>query len=118
MSRTKRTIRKEVKYNSDEWDKVIFLSKKSGKNPAAYIREKAVSGKIMRLDLKSMLMNASCDDNSACIDINSVAKNVNTEKAVYLKDVEEAEKGIELLEDYVHNQLRTPVFKEVTEAWL
>lgn len=42
----------------------------------------------------------------------------NTEKAVYLKDVEEAEKGIELLEDYVHNQLRTPVFKEVTEAWL
>lgn len=40
MSRTKRTIRKEVKYNSDEWDKMIFLSKKSGKNPAAYIREK------------------------------------------------------------------------------
>lgn len=118
MSRTKRTIRKEVKYNSDEWDKMIFLSKKSGKNPAAYIREKAVSGKIMRLDLESMLMNASYDDNSACIDINSVAKNVNTEKAVYFKDVEEAEKGIELLEDYVHNQLRTPVFKEVTEAWL
>lgn len=59
MSRTKRTIRKEVKYNSDEWDKMIFLSKKSGKNPAAYIREKAVSGKIMRLDLESMLMNAS-----------------------------------------------------------
>lgn len=114
----KKTIRKEVKYNSDEWDKMIFLSKKSGKNPAAYIREKTVSGKIMRLDLESMLMNASYDDNSACIDINSVAKNVNTEKAVYLKDVEEAEKGIELLEDYVHNQLRTPVFKEVTEAWL
>ena len=61
---------------------------------------------------------ASYDDNSACIDINSVAKNANTEKAVYLKDAEEAEKGIELLEDYVHNQLRTPVFKEVTEAWL
>ena len=118
MSRTKRTIRKEVKYNSDEWEKMIFLSKKSGKNPAAYIREKAVSGKIMRLDLESMLMNASYDDNSACIDINSVAQNVNNEKAVYLKDVEEAEKGIELLEDYVHNQLRTPAFKEVTEAWL
>lgn len=28
MNRTKRTIRMEVKYNSDEWDKVIFLSKK------------------------------------------------------------------------------------------
>ena len=111
MSRTKRTIRKEVKYNSNEWEKMIFLSKKSGKNPAAYIREKAVSGKIMRLDLENMLMSASYDDNSACI-------NVNTEKAVYLKDVEEVEKGIELLEDYVHNQLRTPVFKEVTEAWL
>ena len=52
MSRTKRTIRKEVKYNSDEWEKMIFLSKKSGKNPAAYIREKTVSGKIMRLDLE------------------------------------------------------------------
>ena len=46
MSRTKRTIRKEVKYNSDEWDKVIFLSKKSGKNPAAYIREKLSAEKL------------------------------------------------------------------------
>lgn len=45
MSRTKRTIRKEVKYNSDEWEKMIFLSKKSGKNPAAYIREKSCQRK-------------------------------------------------------------------------
>ena len=36
----------------------------------------------------------------------------------YAQVGKEAEKGIELLEDYVHNQLRTPVFKEVTEAWL
>lgn len=81
MSRTKRTIRKEVKYNSDEWEKMIFLSKKNGKKPAAYIREKAVSGKIMRLDLESMLMNASYDDNYACIDINSVAKKCQYRKS-------------------------------------
>ena len=92
--------------------------KEKRKESCCLHKRKAVSGKIMRLDLESMLMNASYDDNSACIDINSAAKNVNTEKAVYLKDLEEAEKGIELLEDYVHNQLRTPVFKEVTEAWL
>ena len=35
-------IRKEIKYSSDEWDKVIELSAKSGKLPAAYIRDKAL----------------------------------------------------------------------------
>ena len=35
-------IRREIKYSSDEWSKVIELSAKSGKLPAAYIRDKAL----------------------------------------------------------------------------
>ena len=35
-------IRREIKYSSDEWDKVIELSAKSGKLPAAYIRDQAL----------------------------------------------------------------------------
>ena len=32
----KRTVRNEVKYAADEWDKMICLAKESGKTPAAY----------------------------------------------------------------------------------
>ena len=39
-------IRKEIKYSSDEWDKVIELSAKSGQLPAAYIRDQALNIKI------------------------------------------------------------------------
>ena len=35
-------IRREIKYSSDEWEKVIELSAKSGKLPAAYIRDQAL----------------------------------------------------------------------------
>ena len=43
-------IRKEIKYSSDEWSKVIELSAKSGKLPAAYIRDKALNIKISVID--------------------------------------------------------------------
>ena len=32
----KRTVRKEVKYAPDEWNKMICLAKESGETPAAY----------------------------------------------------------------------------------
>ena len=43
-------IRKEIKYSSDEWSKVIELSAKSGKLPAAYIRDQALNIKISVID--------------------------------------------------------------------
>ena len=36
-------IRKEIKYSSDEWSKVIELSAKSGKLNADYIRDQALN---------------------------------------------------------------------------
>lgn len=114
----KRKIRKEVKYSHDEWDKVIAFAKESGKLPAAYIREKAVNGKILWCDILESTQNYIVPEDTAIGDINKVAKNVNTEKAVYSKDVEEVEKAIELLENMVHNRLTPFVFKEVEKSWL
>lgn len=48
MKQNKGKIIKEVKFSPDEWDRIITLSKKYKKLPAAYIREKAVDGKILK----------------------------------------------------------------------
>ena len=114
----KRTVRKEVKYAPDEWNKMICLAKESGKTPAAYIREKAVNGKIMCLDIDETFGDILFDGNNACNAVNNVAKTVNTEKEVFESDIEELEKGLELLERYTHDRIKPFVFKEVTEQWL
>lgn len=111
-------IRKEIKYSEEEWSKIVELSAKSGKLPAAYIRDQALNIKIKIIDYLSPDDGVPGMRNKFHREMNEEAKTVNISKAVFAKDVEEAEKGIELLENYVHNQLRTPVFKEVTEAWL
>ncbi len=96
----KRTVRKEVKYAPDEWNKMISLAKESGKTPAAYIREKTVNGKIMWFDSDETFGDMSFDGNDACTAINNVAKTVNTEKEVFESDFEELEKGFELTAHY------------------
>lgn len=114
----KNKIRKEVKYSPDEWNKVIAFAKESGKLPAAYIREKAVNGKILWCDILESSQNYIVTEDTAIMDINKVAKNVNTEKAVYSRDVEEVERAICILEDMVNNHLHPFIFKEVTKSWL
>ena len=51
MKKTKGKIRKEVKYSTEEWNKITALAKKSGKLPAAYIREQALNAKIKVIDV-------------------------------------------------------------------
>lgn len=114
----KRKIRKEVKYSLDEWNKVIAFAKESGKLPAAYIREKAVNGKILWCDILESTQNYIVPEDTAIVDINKVAKTVNMNKAILAQDVKEVEKAIEFLEDMVLNRLTPFVFKEVEKSWL
>ena len=53
MKKTKGQIRKEIKYSTEEWNKVTALAKKSGKLPAAYIRDQALNIKIKVIDVFS-----------------------------------------------------------------
>lgn len=120
MKQNKGKIIKEVKFSPDEWDRIITLSKKYKKLPAAYIREKAVDGKILKPNLWDIIYNSDDDNDERKViaDINGITKTVNTEKAIFLTDVVNIEKEILSLEDYVHNRLKHFTFQEVDFAWL
>ncbi len=113
MKQNKGKIIKEVKFSPDEWDRIITLSKKYKKLPAAYIREKAVDGKILKPNFWD-----DNDERKVIADINVIAKTVNTEKSIFLTDMVNIEKAILSLEDYVHNRLNPFTFQEVDSAWL
>ena len=106
-------IRKEIKYSSDEWDKVIELSAKSGKLPAAYIRDKALNIKISVIDYLNHHPRDQDERFRLSNKMNDIAKNVNTEKAIYGKDVEEAERVINDLGEFVRNGIIPLPLREV-----
>ena len=97
-----------------------YTFKKYKKLPAAYIREKAVDGKILKPNLWDIIYNSDDDNDERKViaDINGITKTVNTEKAIFLTDVVNIEKEILSLEDYVHNRLKHFTFQEVDFAWL
>lgn len=112
MKKNKGKIRKEIKYSTEEWNKVVELAIKSGKLPAAYIRDKALNTKIL-------IYNDFAPDivpgmrNKFHREINDVAKTVNTNKEVLAKDVEELESIINEMGEFAHSGLRTIPMREV-----
>ena len=106
-------IRKEIKYSSDEWSKVIELSAKSGKLPAAYIRDQALNIKISVIDYLNHHPRDQDERFRLSNKMNDIAKNVNTEKVIYGKDVEEAERVINDLGEFVRNGIIPLPLREV-----
>ncbi len=109
----KRTICKEVKYSAEEWDKLCVIAKKYGKCPAAYIREKALNGKIRVCDVFDCISDFNRKSERLIIEINNVAKTINTEKCIYKKDIEDVKKAIDSLEELIHIHLPPLIFKEL-----
>lgn len=109
MKKAKGKIRKEVKFSTEEWNKVVELSAKCGKLPAAYIREQALNPKIKIIDHSAYDKNGvSSKTDTVQFCINRVAKDVNTNKEVFAKDVEEVERWLNYLGDIAKNGL-TPI---------
>lgn len=106
-------IRREIKYSSDEWSKVIELSAKSGKLPAAYIRDQALNIKISVIDYLNHHPRDQDERFRLSNKMNDIAKIVNTEKAIYGKDVEEAESVINDLGEFVRNGIIPLPLREV-----
>ena len=106
-------IRKEIKYSSDEWDKVIELSAKSGKLPAAYIRDQALNIKIKVIDVFSPDDGVVDIRNKFHREMNEVAKTVNKHKSVFTSDVEEIERIINEMGEFSRNGLHTIAMREV-----
>lgn len=106
-------IRKEIKYSDEEWNKVVELSAKSGKLPAAYIRDQALNIKIKIIDYLSPDDGVPGMRNKFHREMNEVAKTVNISKAVYAKDVEDVENIINEMGEFAHNGLHTILMREV-----
>ena len=109
----KKKIRKEIKYSDEEWNKVVELSAKSGKLPAAYIRNQALNIKIKIIDYLSPDDGVPGMRNKFHREMNEVAKAVNISKAVYAKDVEDAERIINEMGEFARNDLKTISMREV-----
>ncbi len=109
----KRTICKEVKFSDEEWSRVLSKAKKSGMLPAVYIRNRALYGKILFCNLSDESIDVNYSVNEPILVLNKIAKNVNTEKCVFLKDVEEAEKAVAMLGDIAENMLVPFSFREI-----
>lgn len=109
----KRTICKEVKFSNEELSKVLNKSEKCGMLPAVYIRNKALNGKILFCDFSNESMDVNQSVNEPILVLNKVAKTVNTEKCVFRKDVEEAERAIATLGDIAENMLVPFSFREI-----
>lgn len=106
-------IRKEIKYNDEEWNKVIELSAKSGKLPAAYIRDQALNIKIKIIDYLSPDDGVPDMRNKFHREMNDVAKTVNINKAVFAKDVEDVERIINEMGEFARNDLKAISMREV-----
>lgn len=111
MKKTK--IHKEVKYSPEEWNKVCKLAKENKMLPAAYIRDRAVNGKIIKVDCHSFGDDYKKRENAVYWGINEIAKTVNTEKEVFRKDVEDVERVIDDLGELAENGLRPFSMTEV-----
>lgn len=110
---TKGKIRKEIKYSNEEWNKVVELSAKSGKLPAAYIRDQALNIKIKIIDYLSPDDGVPGMRNKFHREMNEVAKAVNISKAVFAKDVEDAERIINEMGEFARNDLKAISMREV-----
>lgn len=106
-------IRKEIKYSDEEWNKVVELSAKSGKLPAAYIRDQALNIKIKIIDYLSPDDGVPGMRNKFHREMNEIAKTVNISKAVYAKDVEDAERIINEMGEFARNGLKAIYMREV-----
>lgn len=113
MKMTKEKIRKEIKYSNEEWNKIVELSAKSGKLPAAYIRDQALNIKIKVIDYLSPDDGVPGMRNKFHREMNEVAKTVNISKAVYAKDVEDAERIINEMDEFARNDLKAISMREV-----
>ena len=109
----KKKIRKEIKYSDEEWNKVVELSAKGGKLPAAYIRDQTLNIKIKIIDYLSPDDGVSGMRNKFHREMNEVAKAVNISKAVFAKDVEDAERIINEMGEFARNDLKAISMREV-----
>lgn len=99
-----RNIRKEVRFNADEWSVVCKKAAAVNMRTGTYIRKIAVKGSIRKVNLQQLnhLLLAFHRIGS---ELNQVVKVVNSTQSVFKKDVEEMQESFAYLKDVFHDYL-------------
>lgn len=101
---SKRYIRKEVKFNPDEWHTVCERAAALNQRTGTYIRGIAVKGNIKSFDMKQfnhLIMSFNRIGN----EINQIVRVANSTKSIYAKDLEDMKKSFEDLRTVFANYL-------------
>lgn len=91
-----RNIRKEIKFNADEWNAVCEKAARLGQRTGTYIRKIAVQGSIKFYDIEK-LYGLKYSLNSAASSFNQIAKVANSTQSVYEKDIVEMKEQLKSL---------------------
>lgn len=110
----KRTVIKEVRYSEDEWKRILELSGKCGKRPAVYIRDKALNNKILKCELAQVMQGFNNHIHYSGYDFNNLARTVNENKEVFLKDVEDLREYVDEITKDIYEDIPALEFKEIT----
>ena len=100
----KRIIEKHIKFNKTEWEIVERKAAVLGKRTGTYIREISVRGEIKKYDMKE-LNNLRMSFNRIGVELNQIAKVVNSTQSVYKKDIEDMQKQMTYFRTVMDNYL-------------
>ncbi len=93
-----RDIRKEIKFNTEEWDIIRKKAEKAGMRTGTYIRKIAVQGCIKHYEVdKFNALRLSL--NKVGRELNQIAKVANSTQSVYRKDIEDMCEQIKYLKN-------------------
>ena len=104
MPKRKENKEKKVYFSPDEWHTVCKKAAAVNMRTGTYIRNIAVKGSIRKVDLKQ-LNHLLLAFHRIGIEMNQVAKVVNSTQSVFKKDIEEMQESFSYLKDVFSDYL-------------
>ncbi len=104
MAFRKGTIRKEVGFSKEEWEKVCRRAEKTKMRPGTYIRRMAVQGEVKFYELRE-LVALKRSFLSIGNNLNQIAAVANSSGSVYQKDIEDLQKEFKYFRNVMKNYL-------------
>lgn len=104
MPFSQKSIRKLIGFSPEEWKIVCERSKNLNMRTGTYIRQIAVQGEIKSYDMAA-LNNLRMSFNRIGVELNQIARVVNSTQSVYQKDIEDMQKQMEYFRKVMDNYL-------------
>lgn len=108
----KRNIVKVIKFNDEEYAIILKRAKAMGVRTGTYIRRIAVNGEVKIYDV-SVTNDLYFALHKIGVEINQIAKVVNSTESVYKKDIEDLQKEVKRLDLVLENYLTPLEYKNL-----